>query len=222
MNDNRELTGEERQLFEIIISELESKDQNVRDAAIVRLEQMDATVLGAAAGLLVEKLLWKCWTGPELRIVGNRTVLGILVKMGKPAVEHLRKLTENRGQYRLVQRACYALAKMGVSAYAPGARAKLATYIEGPDEYQGRDAIDAMVAIGDEYVVDYLRLVAIKKNPNQYLRSRSAYALGQIGDVRAIPDLIEALQDPSWSNVVPAAKWALNKLYAKKDKLSQS
>jgi len=146
MDDNRELTGEERQLFEIIISELESKDQNVRDAAIVRLEQM------------------------------------------------------------------------GASAYAPDARAKLGAYIEGPDEYQGRDAIDAMVAIGDEYVVDYLRLVALKKNPNQYLRSRSAYALGQIGDVRAIPDLTEALQDPSWSNVVPAAKWALNKLYAKKDK----
>ena len=35
MNDNRELTGEERQLFEIIISELESKDQNVRAIAIL-------------------------------------------------------------------------------------------------------------------------------------------------------------------------------------------
>jgi len=198
--------------IETIVSDLKSGDQIRIDAAIGRLELMDAGALSATCGLFLENLVFACYRKGPSKSANERPILKIVEKIGEPALAHLRKLMEKPGNYRLAILVCIILAKTDHPAAAPGARAKLGAFIEGPDEVVARYAIDAMVVIGDEYVVDYLRLVALKTNPSQSIRADCAKALGRIGDKRAIPDLEDALRDPSWSNVRPVAKWALFEL----------
>lgn len=197
--------------MEAIVAELKSQDKDVRDAAIEKLEQMDTTMLATASELVVEPLVLAARWGHWPKDKASRDAVRVLVRMGKPAVQPLLKLVED-DNYRSVHIACIALAKMGDPTHAPDARAKLGAYVKGLDEYQARNAIDAMVVIGDEYVVDFLMLVALKGHPSEQVRASAATALGQIGDKRAIPALNQALQDPSWRNVRPAAERALQKL----------
>ena len=197
--------------LEAIVAELKSKDQNVRDAAIEKLEQMDAAVLGENSEFIVEPLVAAARWGHEYKDDASRSAVRVLVKMGESAAPVLLKLTED-DNYVFSQIACIVLAKLGNSNYAADARAKLGAYIERDNEYHARDAIKAMVEISDQYVVDYLILNVLKTHTNEHIRSSAAIALGQIGDKRAISALTEALQDPSWQNVQPAAKWAVQRL----------
>lgn len=211
-SQSRELTPEEQQSIEALVADLHSKDKDVRDAAVGKLEQMDAVILGAASQLFVEPLVVAARWGHNYNDDASRTAVRVLVKTGKSAVQPLLKLMED-DNYRSVHLACIALAKMGDSTYAPDARAKLGSYVKQVhDEWKARHTITGMVEIGDEYVVDFLMLDVLKTHPNESVRASAAMALGQIGDKRAIPALRKALQDPSWQNVRPAAKWALNKL----------
>jgi HEAT repeat protein len=196
--------------MEEIIAKLKSKEKDVRDAAIDKLAQMDAAILASAGKLVVEPLVAAARWGHKYNDEASRAAVKVLVKMGNPAVQPLLELTKS-DNYISAQIACIALARIGDSPHAQNARAKLGAYVEEPDEYKASNAIDAMVEIGDEFVVDSL-IFWLKTHPNEHIRSRSAWALGMIGDKRAIPALTEALQDPSRMNVLPVARWALGKL----------
>ena len=203
---------EQRQLIEVIATELESRDQDVRDASIRKLEQIDTVILTETSESLVVPLVVAARWGHKYNDDVSRTAVNVLVKMGESAVQPLSKLLKG-DNYGSAHIACIALAKMGNSTHAPHARAKLGAHVKQIDnEYKSFDAITAMAEIGDEYIVDFLTLVALKTHSNELVRAHAAVALGQIGDKRAVQALTKSLQDPSWQNVRPSVEWALQKL----------
>lgn len=210
----KELTPQEKRLegYKQLAKSLSGDD---KDGAIEEISRLEASELAAAADIFVPMLAHAAWgnrRGGRVNESRSDAVLELLTTMGEPARQQLRKMMAPESDSRYaVQAACIALAKLG-DPLGPEARARLAAYVEGPDEYEAYDAITAMAVIGDEYVVNYLRLVALKSNPNELVRARAASALGVIGDKRAIPDLTAALEDPSWQNVRGAAQLALEQL----------
>ena len=208
-DENRQKSWEKSE--EIICSELKSNEKDVRNAAIIKLDGMDDEVLKLAPDSIVEPLVVAARWGQKYKDEASRSAVNVLTKMGSVAVEPLLSLTED-DNYRTAQIACIALAKIGDPKFAPKGRAMLGAHIEGTNEYQALDAIEAMIQIGDEYVVDYLMQVALKTNPNEMIRANAAMALGRIGDSRAVPALNQALKDPSFMNVRPSVQWALKKL----------
>jgi len=65
---------------------------------------------------------------------------------------------------------------------------------DGSWEQTGRSAVDALGTIGDPAAVEPLMTVMESGSPA--LRGSAAWALGKLGDERAVPLLIDALDDP--------------------------
>jgi hypothetical protein len=211
----KELTPEEQQqqARKALAQALKGQD---KAAAFAELRQMDRAEIENAADIFVPALAFSAWGSRkpgQLDKDYSAEVQEFLSELGETAMKQLLAMFNDQNVPGNVQVACVALTKLGEDTLAAEARTKLGAYVEGHNQYYSFDAITAMIAIGDEYVVNFLRLVALKSHPDEQVRMRAAQALGLIGDKRAIPDLKEAaLKDRSWQNVQPVAKWALEKL----------
>lgn len=197
---------------EILANSLKSEDPDICEEAIEKLLTMDTELLNSNGELFMMPLLYAGWSQGKNMVNKEFSdkVIKVLEIMGEPAIELLLKLSED--YYLKATYACIALVKLGHPIHAPKARAKLGTLVEGGDEYAAYHAIAAMTVIGDQEIVNYLKLVALQTNPNELVRAKVAHALGVIGDNSAVPELTEAANnDPSWQNVRPVAEAALKK-----------
>lgn len=141
-----------------------------------------------------------------------------LVKIGKPAVQPLIDLVQ-KNPYRgpVKSRACQVLGRIG----DPVAVNALIALLNDRESYVKRDAADALGAIGDVHAIAPLiqglrdwennrycaealarigeasiePLLAALDDPNRLTRGYAAKALGEIGNHRAVPRLIDVLSD---------------------------
>ncbi len=60
------------------------------------------------------------------------------------------------------------------------------------------NSAEALGRIGDERATPYL-IESMQEDPDEEVRLKAAWALGEIGDTEAVDDLINALEDKSWS-----------------------
>jgi len=110
----------------------------------------------------------------------------LLVEAGEPAVDELAHVRGHSPSYEARAAAVWALYRIGTPRAEEGVRAAL-------DDANFRVRVAAARAVGmarDREAVDRLLLMVKKDQPAA--RREAATALGQIGDVRAVPDLIAA------------------------------
>src|SRR6266478_1919655 len=110
----------------------------------------------------------------------------LLVEAGEPAVDALTHVRGQSPSYEARAAAVWALYRIGTPQAEAGVRAAL-------DDANFRVRVAAARAVGmarDREAVD--RLMRMVKQDQPAARREAATALGQIGDVRAVPDLIVA------------------------------
>lgn len=84
----------------------------------------------------------------------------------------------------------------------------------GPSRYwndEGKRAVKALVEIGPSVVPDLIKALKHDDNSLNYGRAWAARALGEIGDLRAVPALIKAIKNLT-DEVGAEAVWALGRL----------
>ena len=204
----RPTPGELQELVEAIVTELESKDKDVRDAAIEKLLRMDIAMLSPASELLVGPLIsiLRSWR-PQAR----KAAAGVLIKIGTPAVESLISVLKDEdegargtaamalgeiGDTRAVEPLIVALQGKGADAYLAAAKA-LDNLDWQPDMSEAgaacwtvRHQWDKCVEIG---VLAVKPLFITLQDADETVQKAAAKALVQIGEPAV--DLLVSLLD---------------------------
>ena len=151
-------------------------------------------------------------------VIARAAATEALGKIGE-AVDPLIQALKDENVY-IRRGAAEALGKIGdARAVEPLIRAwntASLTYGVDKDEALSRHAAEALVKIGGPAVEPLIQhLKKQKEFKNWDTRRGAAEILGKIGDARAVEPLTKALKDPN-EYVQTSAKWALDKIKAKK------
>jgi putative membrane-bound dehydrogenase-like protein len=123
------------------------------------------------------------------RLAVRETVQELLVNHGDAAVEPLRDACKKLKSYEARAAAVWALYRIGT----PGAQEGVRAALTDPDFRVRTAAARAAGMAKDDKAVDRLRQMTVHDEPAA--RRQAATALGQIGDTRAVPDLIAASKE---------------------------
>jgi len=116
---------------------------------------------------------------------GTKTIAAAIVKLGEPAVKPLINALKN-GDKPVREGAALTLGEIGDSRAVEPLVAALY------DRPTSSNATRALVKLGEVAVAP---LVACLQHDNKFVREDAAFALGEIGDTRALDPLIDALKD---------------------------
>ncbi|MFO7898853.1 MAG: HEAT repeat domain-containing protein [Planctomycetota bacterium] len=192
--------GERRRVY-LLIKDLGDEKPTVRDEAERALARMGDAVLDEVIAALANRHRAVRTMDPDRRPVARARAAKLLGGIGGDrAGKHLTAALRDRSP--LVRRtACSALGDMEWKPAVP----ELIEIVENDSPAVAGDAVLALGAIGDKAAVKPLRRTLANpatlerkyKDDDHVARIRAgaAFALGMIGDTRAAPDLLTALDD---------------------------